>query len=373
MSDPKREYTTAALIELAATDGHEVTAVQLAKWHRFGLLPRPRKQPLGKGRGSESRYPSETAPWLLTLLRIHENEHRLLYVAWRLWWAKYPVPITRLRELMARVADKLDEQRDTLAVQTPDERAASAERMYRKELSPEARPVIGRARQRVRKDSPRLFEVLYGALSDGFDPSDADLGLIAKASGLAVMGPSKPLGKPLPLIDAAGRSSLGAWAESMRQPMRPLLDATTDEELVAARDAVLEHLATAQGVVNLNRELRVKGDIAVTDWHPPADVATQVAFVFAFVSMRANAERSPAAEALLAQASDAGQLVWSYELVRALRVSPTFADLLGTDRVREAMTNPTRGGSLARDLQQRIDENRAEAWALAKRAGLLGK
>jgi hypothetical protein len=85
--------TAEALITNMQTHGFTVTRPELARWHRAGLLPRPERRSLGRGRGMVSVYPPETADQLLTLCMFHRSEKRLHSVAWRLWWADYDVPM----------------------------------------------------------------------------------------------------------------------------------------------------------------------------------------------------------------------------------------------------------------------------------------
>lgn len=364
------EYTTAELIELAAQAGYTISAVQLAQWHRYGLLPRPRKKSLGKYNGSVSLYPAETRDWLLDLLRIHEAEggRRLLYVAWRLWWIGRPVSMKRVRELLARVAEKFDRDRGTFAAQSAAEREEMVQRMYRKELPPDAR-ALSRARQRVRGDSPRLLHLIAEAVTGSFEPSDEDMRVMQKASGLARMGASKPSSAGVPPLDSASQATLAAWVESFGQPLRPLLDNLSDEELEAARDEVRALFANLQGYVTATTALRIKGDVVVTDWAPAEDVRTQAAFVLIWHSVRASVRTHPEGTVDPAQASAAAsKLADYYEIVRVLRRSETFADLVTQERLSKAVADKASLERFQLELQARIDEHRDEARALLEEA-----
>jgi len=81
-----------------------VTKPELARWHRAGLLPRPERHSLGRGRGMVSVYPPGAADQLHALCLFHRSEKRLPYVAWRLWWAGYDVPIQYARQFLEEAA-----------------------------------------------------------------------------------------------------------------------------------------------------------------------------------------------------------------------------------------------------------------------------
>jgi len=72
------------------------------------LLPRPEQRSLGKGHGTQTVYPPGAGGQLLALCEIHADERRLLYVAWRLWWAGYDVSLDLIRRFLKRVAAELD-------------------------------------------------------------------------------------------------------------------------------------------------------------------------------------------------------------------------------------------------------------------------
>jgi len=79
------------LLAAASEAGFVVSEAQLARWHRAGLLPRPRQLSLGRGKGTVTAYPSGTALQLLALCRIRVNDRSLARAGFRLWWEGYAV------------------------------------------------------------------------------------------------------------------------------------------------------------------------------------------------------------------------------------------------------------------------------------------
>lgn len=112
----RSEETREELLDIALAHGHEVSTPQLARWHRAGLLPRPKQRPLGKGHGTQTVYPPGTGKQLLRLCEIHfgDEEKRLQYVGWRLWWEGYDVSFELIRSFLDLLATKLDKERSHL-------------------------------------------------------------------------------------------------------------------------------------------------------------------------------------------------------------------------------------------------------------------
>ncbi len=85
------------LLTLARQQGYPISALQLVRWHRAGLLPRPQQQPLKEARGTCSFYPPGTGEQLLLLCSLRARERRLSHLAWQLWLAGYRVEYRIIR------------------------------------------------------------------------------------------------------------------------------------------------------------------------------------------------------------------------------------------------------------------------------------
>ncbi len=107
MNTPLLGESSKELVTLAREHGYNVSMMQLARWHRAGLLRPPRQRPLGKGKGTQSVYPRGTGEQLLLLCAIHSHERRLAVIAWQLWWAGYPVSLHHIRDAIDAVIERL--------------------------------------------------------------------------------------------------------------------------------------------------------------------------------------------------------------------------------------------------------------------------
>jgi hypothetical protein len=94
------------LITAMYSCGFTVTKPELARWHRAGLLLRPQRRSLGRPCGMVSIYPPGTRDQLLALCFIHRSEKRLPYVAWRLWWEGYEVPMNSILPFLEEACEQ---------------------------------------------------------------------------------------------------------------------------------------------------------------------------------------------------------------------------------------------------------------------------
>lgn len=164
-----REETTEAVIARLSSSGFTVTKTELARWHRAGLLPRPYRRSLGRGRGMISIYPAGTAEQLLALCTIHRSEKRLAYVAWCLWWGGYKVPIETIRPFLEETQQHWQQGIEEIyRLQADPEQLSKA--LNRSAVMRLSHKTLGRARKRLgRKDFPIFMGVLVRITSGTFE------------------------------------------------------------------------------------------------------------------------------------------------------------------------------------------------------------
>ena len=95
------------VLALARQQGYPLSAHQLVRWHRAGLLPRPKLHPLKGARGTCSLYPPGTGEQLLLLCSLHERERRLAHLAWQVWLAGYRVEYRIIRTQLQQAAVRI--------------------------------------------------------------------------------------------------------------------------------------------------------------------------------------------------------------------------------------------------------------------------
>lgn len=103
--------TTGQIIEALQRAGHEISTQQLLDWNRRGLIPRAKQTSLGRGKGTETRFPVGTGQQVYALSSIRQITGRDLdYAGWMLWiygfhvgdkfWEK---PFTEASDELAKV------------------------------------------------------------------------------------------------------------------------------------------------------------------------------------------------------------------------------------------------------------------------------
>src|ERR1700733_9866438 len=97
------------VIQRALVLGYAVSPTQLARWHRAGLLPRPRQQALGRGRGTETLYPAGTALQVVAICQIKDEERRLERIAFRLWWEGFSVDLSVIQGQLAAAVQSFEQ------------------------------------------------------------------------------------------------------------------------------------------------------------------------------------------------------------------------------------------------------------------------
>lgn len=87
MDDNSVCYSESVGAIIAQAEGHglKLTPRCIAEWHRAGLLPRPKKQGLGRGKGSASLYPIGTAEQAIACHKELAQIRNFEVAGWQLW------------------------------------------------------------------------------------------------------------------------------------------------------------------------------------------------------------------------------------------------------------------------------------------------
>lgn len=85
------EITRDDLLAFLKREGCRVSPYQLLRWHDWGLLPQPRREGLGRGKGTASYYPRTAALQARTLARLLAKRRSLRQAGWELWVLGFPV------------------------------------------------------------------------------------------------------------------------------------------------------------------------------------------------------------------------------------------------------------------------------------------
>ncbi len=269
--------TSEDLIRLARDSGFDVSATQIADWHRSGLLPRPRQVGLGRGRGTRSVYPVGTGQRLLALCEVHlaGGGKHLDRVAWRLWWDGHAVKMSGVREFLDRVAEEFD--RIVRALRDPETGELSDAAWERLDRAATMRLDKPLARTRKRVGSGRfvtVLRVMYEIAAGVYDPAETaydaretgtDRHLMEKAFGLdGALRPRLPGVTPV-----LGKGWLEETFGEDGWPLRGVvladeLAALSDEQLVQACDETRFVLDLFGGVSMVSDDLFGRGALGIS-------------------------------------------------------------------------------------------------------------
>jgi hypothetical protein len=355
------EESVEELIRRADVAGEEVTKEQLPRWHRAGLLPRPRQESRGR-KGSEVFYPAGTGDQLMALLALKRHYPKsLAKVGWGLWWLGFPVPDRLAREFIVALIKRnrklidelvtpegdLTEQAELALDQAADARIGSG--------------AIRRARRRVGTDE-----------FDGFMQSLLLVGSghteMIKLEDLEVLEHGMAMDRArTDILPSTGqpwleRSDLRVDFEqigALNDPGAQLaaVNAASDEQLRGARDAAKLFMPT---IINIGGVLGDLYDPSAFGYAAYAKAFAELednpdgqAFITgAFLTMTA-AGLGEGIESTTAQYDDSERNRARHETLAALREAvPELAPIMSNRRLLAADKDPVKAEQLQREIAE---------------------
>ncbi len=253
MVDDETPEPALAVLHRAREAGFKVSAAQLARWHRSGLVPSPRQHSLGRGKGTQSLYPAGTASQVVALCQMHRTTRSLNDVGWFLWWYGFSVAERywheRLSEAaakwdgaigrMKRHARRLDSEDDEVADQADRDLMRARDARINLKL-------LRRIRKRVGKDEfPSVLRLVIGLAVGQFKDGPAmatEDRVIDKTLGLDTAREHSLPGTS-PWLDGSVRPVLAQLSELLAtNRFAAVLKRTPARELHQARDEIRDIL-----------------------------------------------------------------------------------------------------------------------------------
>ena len=249
-SGKREELTEDQLLDFVNQHGFELTRAQLSLIRRRHLIPSPRQRGLGRGRGSQTIYPAETARLLLAVLKEKPHHRSLHEVAWALWWGGVAVPEQAVNDYLANVAQGFDEQVASLRLllQDPDAMGSLLDQAAFSRLS---NPIMAMVRRRTGRHSFSTFirvaaEVTTGTFS-GLSPENVfsmqeEERIIDRALGLTQARKVKILGGS-PWLTDPNNQILGELNQLIsRAPLSEEAKKAREQDINEARDELRRFL-----------------------------------------------------------------------------------------------------------------------------------
>ena len=272
---PPGELTSADLLAYARDRGRRVSKRQLKAWRDAGLLPRPRRQSLGRARGVEWRYPAAAADQLVAAAEAVARWRRLDLAAYVLLSEGYPVTRAVTRDLLDSLDQSVRFTRNQVSRHDAEHGDTLIDASEKGRLPAQlahlwpARRVVGK-----RQCSTLVRAVFADRLGDfdrlGYADVYFDPSLSAALDGLMFLTRRKmcvPLGclvggrvggGGLPAVLRAVESSGDAWLEQeyCRNRLRELLggmhaaDFPSAKAVIVVRGWLLDHLLVMRNLLH---------------------------------------------------------------------------------------------------------------------------
>jgi len=358
--------TREQLLAAAKAAGYPTSASQLGRLYRSGFIPAPEVRALGRGRGTESRYPPGTSARLLRVLEIRASEHRLTHAAWRLWWEDGGAILSPGRQVLTRAACVLEAQRNNLVELLAGEEAgepaetAVIERLYSDVAYGRIRGPLAEARSNVGREQfatavRALTEVAAGRFRSTAtaDKPDETAILVEQALGLGRARTDSLAGSEPWLTGDPGRTfSLLSEIVASRSFLE--LAETDNLQLDLARVEIQSLIATVGVAGQLLERLHGRGAFGyglISRLLGAQSPHSQAIVLLGWLLLRSNGTLRSGLEqigALAPQAEAAAQL---YDLITLLRKEiPALAPVMSDERLAAAQ----RDESAARELNAGI-------------------
>lgn len=379
------ETTDTAAEQLIATArelGYPVTRAQLARWHRADLLPRPRRQSLGRGFGMVSLYPAGSAGQLLRLSELHQQERRLPHLAFELWWEGYPVPVDAARRFLIDVGGQFDELIRQVREMDRDALRAEAERMATARVSSKA---IRKMRKRVGAGNfPRLalalaetlgnHSALLGVtgLSDPVITLESSGSLVDKALGLQRARTEHLPGLPPWLPPDGATETMGAIRDLIAGvEFRELAKETTPEQLQSTKTAAAAFISYLVPLAQLVTDRFGKGMFGMTVFGEllgGLTIEDKAGVLLAVLAFRSDAKFDQGLQALAQLSGEFEKHAKTQQLLNRVQAEiPALAKQLRPARQRAALRSPEAAARHLQEVRHVVDTHRSEIDALLAR------
>lgn len=350
------------LLAVVKSRGYNVSSEQLTRWHRAGLLPRPKQILLGR-RGSKIIYPNGSAKQVVEICRIREKERRLAYVAWELWWNGLEVKLGTVLDFIQRSAKAADE--DRRRYYRPDSETVRQEIEASSETRFKSR-VIRRARKRIGK--PQLPDFLETMLA-------VATGQYSKESWQAQSDQMK-LEKALDLDNAREQriGAIGPWLNGEqlnniseffgRLNFSATLSESTDDELIQARDEFREFLDSFVSVGQVLDKTFGKlafGFSAIGSLIQNTPAISQPLLLLFWIACRKSKDTEESVKLLIENKNTRASLIFQDRVFETMKTEiPSIAAILSPKKMRAAMRSPKAHENHLAEMKQFYTEHQKE-------------
>jgi len=354
---PGEESAEDLIAAAEAAGAGAVTKDQLTRWHRAGLLPRPRQVSRGRA-GSVVFYPPGTSAQLLDLLGLKTRNRKLAVIRWGLWWKGYDIADHWAREFLEsfvrsniKTRGELVEADGTLTNKAHD----ALDKVPDVKLDSGA---IRRARRRVGTDEIDQFlqDLLLVTTGNVDMLKDEDLARLERGMALdrARKDPVASLGGPWLTTDRRGDfEDIAQHADFEHQ--LAVIDATSNDSLRAARDQAKAIMPVISNVGAVFRQTLDASALGYGSFgrlfDELADNPGGQAYILITLLSVADAGHDEGIANIVTLKDQADKLPVQYEILVALRDEiPELAPVISDKRLGAAQQDAGKAARLAADI-----------------------
>jgi len=362
MKDLNEDEDKKNILAMAKSRGYNVSSDQLNRWHRVGLLPRPRQVLLGR-RGSKTVYPDGSADQVIEICRIHEKERRLAYVAWQLWWNGFEVKLGTVRDFIQRSAKTIDEGRRKYywlnSETVKREIEASGEARFENKVIRKARKRIGKSR--LPSFLETMLAVATGQYSKESSEAQSDQMDLEKALGLENAREQR-IGTIGPWLSGEQLNDISEIFGKLN--FSAILSDTTDDELIQARDefrAVFDSLGSVGQVMDKTFGKAAFGFSAVGGLLQNTPATFQPLLLLFWIACRKNKDTEESAKLLVENKYKCATLISLDKAFETMKTEiPDIAAILSPKKMKARMRSPKAGEKHLEEMKQFYTEHQKE-------------
>lgn len=327
MKDLEEGESKEYLLSVVKSRGYTVSPDQLIRWHRAGLLPRPKQRHLGR-HGSKTIYPQGSAEQVIEICRIHEKERRLAYVAWELWWNGFEVNLGIIRDFAQRAVKEWDYSRRKYT--WLDSEVISKEIVASSDARIKSKP-IRKMRKRIGSQNfPFILQTILAVSTSQYSEdsfqAEADQRDLEKATGMGKVR-EQLLGALSPWINGEQLNEASRFFGDLN--FSADLAVITDEELIHARDefrACFEPLELAGQIIDKSFGKSAFGFSAIGGLLNGTSPILQPLVLLFWIALRKNKDTKKQVDISIENKHGLAQIILSDRIIESLKIEiPSIA------------------------------------------------
>lgn len=342
--------------------GYSLSSDQLTRWHRRGLVPRPKQDHLGRP-GSQTVYPSGTTEQVIEICRLRVSKRRLEHIAWELWWNGYVVSLRTVRKFTQNAVTKWIEYTQSFIEMNAEITSSEIEASSEKRLKNKS---LRRMRKRVGSQNfpsivQAVLDIAVGRYSkDSFDAEEDQIN-IEKAAGITNAREQK-LGLISPWISGEQLNGASKFFEVLN--FLAILSDISDEEFIQARNefrSFLDSLESAGQVIDKTFGEKAFGFSSGAGLLKETPIMLQPLLILFWITIQKTKDAKKFLEITVKNTTIFSEIVFQDKALELLKTEiPAIGEKISARKIRAASRSQRGKQKFIAELQQIYSENEGE-------------